>query len=116
LVLAMALMSVIGGRIAPSFSNSWLRAQGQAKSPPSAPWLDHAVLIVLVALVPAVLWSIDVAIAPLAVAGAALSLLRLWQWRGWRIAKEPLLWILHVSLLWIPVALLVRAEERRVGQ
>jgi len=115
LVLAMALMSVIGGRITPAFSNNWLRAQGQAQNPPSAPWLDHAVLIVLVALVPAVLWSIDVAIAPLAVAGAALSLLRLWQWRGWRIAKEPLLWILHVSLLWIPVALLLLAGSHLFG-
>jgi uncharacterized protein involved in response to NO len=115
LVLAMALMSVIGGRITPSFSNNWLRAQGQAQNPPSAPWLDHAVLIVLVALVPAVFWSIDVAIAPLAVAGAALSLLRLWQWRGWRIAKEPLLWILHVSLLWIPVALLLLAGSHLFG-
>lgn len=115
LILAMALMSVIGGRIAPSFSNNWLRAQGQAQTPPSAPWLDNAVLIALVVLVPAVFWSLESAIVPLALAGALLSLLRLWQWCGWRVATEPLLWILHLALLWIPLALLLLAGSLVFG-
>jgi uncharacterized protein involved in response to NO len=30
-------------------------------------------------------------------------------WRGWLVGREPLLWILHVALAWIPVALVLLA-------
>jgi uncharacterized protein involved in response to NO len=115
LVLAMALMSVIGGRITPAFSNNWLRAQGQAPTPASPAWLDHAVLVALLLLVLAVCFRLEIVVAPLAIAGALLTLARLLSWRGWRVAGEPLLWILHLSLLWIPVSLLLLAGARLLG-
>lgn len=33
---------------------------------------------------------------------------RLMMWRGWLTLKEPLLWILHLSYLWLVAALLLR--------
>lgn len=113
LLLALALMGVIGGRITPAFSANWLRAQGRPPVPalPLLPptWLDTAVLIAVVALIPALLLQPNGALVPLALLAAVLSLLRLGSWRGWRVAGEPLLWVLHLSLLWIPVALLLLA-------
>lgn len=115
LVLAMALMGIIGGRITPAFSNNWLRMQGQAPTPSSPAWLDHAVLVMLLLLVPAVFFRIDFAVAALALTGAVLSLARLLSWRGWRVTGEPLLWILHLSLLWIPLSLLLLAGGELFG-
>ena len=34
--------------------------------------------------------------------------MRLWQWAGWRVLREPLLWILHLAYGWIVVALWLR--------
>lgn len=112
LIFALALMSVIGGRITPSFSNNWLRAQGLSPTPASPAWLDHGVLVTLIALVPAMVWMMPVVIVPLALLGALLSLTRLWLWRGWRVRAEPLLWILHLALAWIPLTLLLLAGSQ----
>ena len=49
---------------------------------------------------------------PVAAAASALAVVtatRIALWRGWRFGAEPLLWILHLSLAWIPVALLLLA-------
>jgi uncharacterized protein involved in response to NO len=111
LLAAMLLMLVIGGRITPAFSGNWLRLRGRD---PSAirvvPWLERltlgavaAVLVTQIAPVPASLAAIAALLA------AAAGLARLLLWRGWLVREEPLLWILHVALGWIPVALLLLA-------
>lgn len=123
LLVAMVLMLVIGGRITPAFSGNWLRAQGRAHlGSRSWPWLDRAstgsvlalVALMLLSGIPAVPSDMAAALngpplAALATAAALLCAARLWGWRGWRVAAEPLLWILHLSLWWIPIALLLLA-------
>lgn len=111
LLAAMLLMLVIGGRITPAFSGNWLRLRGRD---PSAirvlPGLEHltlgAVAAVLVTQLAGLPPPLAAAAAVLA-AGAAIA--RLLLWRGWLVREEPLLWILHVALAWIPVALLLLA-------
>jgi uncharacterized protein involved in response to NO len=109
LIVAIALMGVVGGRITPAFSNNWLRARGEAPVAISPGWLDSTLLVTVVLLIPALLLQRELMLIALALLAAALWLLRLALWRGWRMAAEPLLWILHLSLLWIPVALLLLA-------
>lgn len=109
LVMAMALMTIIGGRITPAFSNNWLKAHGRPPVPAAPRMLDWLTLIALVALLPLLLLQLAVPTAITAVVAAALSMWRLTAWRGWRVAAEPLLWVLHLSLLWIPLALLLMA-------
>ena len=41
-------------------------------------------------------------------AGAGLLLLRLRYWRGWRVWREPLLWVLHLGVLAIVPGLVLR--------
>lgn len=106
LVLAMALMLVIGGRITPAFSGNWLRQQGQDPNAVKIrPWLEKATLITTLLLVPALFIELTPLTLTLAVLASLFSLLRLAGWQGWRTRTEPLLWILHLSLLWIPLAL-----------
>lgn len=109
LIVAIALMGVVGGRITPAFSNNWLRARGEQPAATSPAWLDSTLLVTVVLLIPALLLQRNLALIVLALLAAGLWLLRLGLWRGWRTAAEPLLWILHLSLLWIPLALLLLA-------
>jgi len=111
LLAAMALMLVIGGRITPAFSGNWLRSRGRdAAAIQVLPWLERltlatvaATLVTQVATVPATIAAVA------ALAAAVASAARLLLWRGWLVREEPLLWILHLALAWIPVALLLLA-------
>ncbi|MDN3519748.1 NnrS family protein [Aquisalimonas lutea] len=106
LVLAMTLMLVIGGRITPNFSMAWLRNQGlSTQGVRIIPALEWGVLAGMGATLLAVLSGHGTAIAATALVAGALSLIRIVLWQGWRVRSEPLLWILHVSLLWIPAGL-----------
>jgi uncharacterized protein involved in response to NO len=111
LVGATLLMLVIGGRITPTFSAGWLRMQGGDPGRVRIfPWLEYATLGTVVALFVLILvdvggiWTLVAALVAALVTGARLA-----AWRGWLVRRDPLLWILHLSLLWIPVALLLLA-------
>lgn len=113
LLAAMLLMLVIGGRITPAFSGNWLRLRGgDASRVEVLPWLERLtlgslalVLVTQLADAPAALSAAAAALA------AATSLVRLGFWRGWLVRAEPLLWILHLALAWIPVALALLAAS-----
>jgi uncharacterized protein involved in response to NO len=116
LIMAMALISVIGGRITPAFSKGWLRQQGlDAEQVKVRPALDVAVLINMIALMLTLIIGWQIPAAALAVSAAALLLVRLAGWKGWRTRREPLLWVLHLSILWVPVALVLLAGTLILG-
>lgn len=106
-IAAIALLiALIGGRIVPSFTNNWLKAQGQAPSARPESRFDHLVLIATVGALAAWLASPASLMAGSAMAGAgALNFVRLAHWDGWRTLKEPLVWILHVGYGWLSLAL-----------
>jgi uncharacterized protein involved in response to NO len=58
-------------------------------------------------------WSLVTGI--LALTAAALMLVRLVGWKGWLTRYEPLLWMLHLSILWVPVSLILLAGSLLVG-
>ncbi|TGD72135.1 NnrS family protein [Mangrovimicrobium sediminis] len=110
LVLAAALMLIVGGRITPAFSANWLRLQGaDADQVRLSPALDVALLAALAVLSLGLFAGWLVLVSGGALVAAALALWRQVRWRGWLTRAEPLLWILHLSLLWIPLALLLLA-------
>jgi len=108
--LITLMMAVIAGRITPAFSANWLRANGgPAERIRISPPLDRAVLIATALLVPADFVSgLPAVTGTLALAVASLHAVRLVLWRGWLVAGEPLLWILHVAYLWIVLALILK--------
>lgn len=112
LIVTLALISIIGGRITPAFSTNWLRQRGQTTA---LPWqsarLDQITLATLILTVVATLMAPAWLTGGVALVAAALTLVRLAGWRGWLVRKEPLLWVLHVSILWVPVALLLYAAH-----
>ncbi|MCC5809996.1 MAG: NnrS family protein [Ectothiorhodospiraceae bacterium] len=106
LIVAMALMLVIGGRITPNFSMAWLRQRGlSTEGILVVPLLEKMMLAAMALTFLAVMSEASLAVLVTSAAAGALTLVRLALWRGWRVRGEPLLWVLHLSLLWIPVGL-----------
>lgn len=102
LVAVIFLISVIGGRIIPSFTRNWLVKQSARTLPAPAGWPDRLALIILHAGLfgwAAIPWSRIV--ASVILVGAALNLWRLYRWRGVATSKEPLLAILHIGYAWM---------------
>ena len=107
LILAMTLMLVVGGRITPAFSINWLRASGRDPSVVRVvPPLERVMLASMVAVLAAVLLGLPAMVLAAASGFAMLvTAVRLLLWSGWQVRQEPLLWILHLALAWIPLAL-----------
>ncbi len=71
--------------------------------------LDRAAFVAtILAVAAAVLLPQSLPAGGLALAAAALLLLRMLPWRSWATRGEPMLWILHLGHLWIGVALLLQ--------
>jgi len=116
LIMAMALISIIGGRITPAFSAGWLRQRGgNAEAVKMIPALDMAAVFSMILLMASLITGWQTVTAMLAVVAAVLMLVRLANWKGWLVRSEPLLWILHLSILWVPVALLLLAGSLLAG-
>lgn len=116
LIMAMALISIIGGRITPAFSSGWLRQRGlDASGIRMIPALDMANLFSMILLMATLVTGWQTVSGLLAIVAATLMLVRLAGWKGWLVRKEPLLWILHLSILWVPVALALLAGTLLAG-
>ena len=105
----VALITLIGGRIVPSFTRNWL-AKERRDVPAPAPH-DRIDTLLLLAVVAGLLAWVSAPASRVAsvmeiIAGAAAAL-RLSRWRGLATMREPLLFILHVGYAWVAVGLLL---------
>jgi len=107
IALVTLMISVIGGRIIPSFTRNWLARRGHQQGLPDQPGRFDLAVIVFTALAllgwvlaPGVLLT-----GGMLVAVGALQLVRLARWGGWRTVPDPLLLVLHLGYLWIPAGL-----------
>ena len=102
--LVLTLISIVGGRVVPSFTRNWLVKRRVTALPRNIKALDGAAI----ALVP--LLGLAYVIVPESPVTAALALAaavahgaRLALWQGHRTGADPLVWILHVGYAWLPV-------------
>lgn len=114
--IVLTLITLIGGRIIPSFTTNWLKKAGMAIMPPSFNGADLIIILATAvsllgwAFVPASIWTGGGLLA-----AGALNAWRLGRWRGVATFKEPLLWILHIGYAWL-VAGLVLLGMASLGQ
>jgi uncharacterized protein involved in response to NO len=100
------LISVIGGRIVPSFTHNWLAQRGQSRVTAIPSAADHACLLVVA--VGMLWWAVQPSatiVGWLLLAGAVLHLWRMSRWRGIATTAEPLVVILHVGYGWLVLGL-----------
>ncbi len=117
LATLLFLISLVGGRIVPSFTRNWL-AKTRPAVPPPAPEsrLDIAALVVTAIALPSWAFAPDARPASWAVAIAGLAVaLRLARWRGWYAAGEPLLLILHIAYGWLAFGLVLLGAAGLAG-
>lgn len=103
----VALITLIGGRIIPSFTRNWLVKQApRAALPAPFGWVDKVALATTVCGL--ALWLMAegtlVASVVLVAAGAA-NAVRLARWRGLATPREPLLAVLHLGYAWVSAGL-----------
>lgn len=111
LAAALMMISVIGGRIVPSFTRNWLAKKGsEARPVPPMQRFDKAVLAVtLIGLLSWVVrpeWPVTGVL--LLVAGV-MQTMRLMRWKGGATGSEPLVWVLHAGYAFVPLGALVMA-------
>lgn len=105
--IVVVLISVIGGRIIPSFTRNWMAKKGIKSGLPTQPGRFDIIVIGATALA-LLAWITGPAGMPIAVvllAAAALQAVRLARWRGHRTFSDPLVAILHIGYCWIPIGL-----------
>ena len=109
LALVVLMISLIGGRIVPSFTRNWMAKRGLSQGLPTQP--GRFDLFVIGATACAFLAWIT---APpgmltggLLVAAGVLQALRLARWGGRRTVSDPFVFILHVGYAWVPAGILL---------
>ncbi len=117
LAAPIVLVSVIGGRIIPSFTRNWLVKRQSARLPSALGRFDAVCLVAIAAAF--ILWAF-LPDGPLTgaflVAAALLHALRLGRWAGFATWPEPLLFILHAGYGWMVAgAALLGLSEFDIG-
>jgi uncharacterized protein involved in response to NO len=109
--LVTILISLIGGRIIPSFTRNWLAKHGSTQGMPGQPTKFDMAAIGLTALALLAWIAAPSGWLPGGLLGiaAAAQVARLARWKGWRTARDPLVLVLHVGYLWVPVGLALLA-------
>ncbi len=100
--LVMTLVAVMAGRVVPAFTASALPMAGVVRRP----GLDYAAVVLTVAAFAFDLFEVQIVTAALAFTVAILHAVRQWGWKPLATRARPILWILHLSHAWIPVAFL----------
>jgi uncharacterized protein involved in response to NO len=100
----IALIILIGGRLAPNFTRNWLAKRNATSLPAEFGRWDAAAIAAGVAGVAAWVAAPQGGVtAALAALAAALLARRLARWRGWATWSEPLLLVLHLGYGFVPL-------------
>ncbi len=108
--ITLILVTVIGGRIVPSFTATALRLSGSTAVPRSRRGLTPVVVGLMIAVA-----ATDVLQPPSAWVGGAAALAalaqawRIAQWQSLRTWRMPIVWILHLGYVWLPIGLALKA-------
>lgn len=118
----VVLVMIVGGRIIPSFTRNWLNKFGRTDFP--VPYNTYDMVAILAGTGALGLWAVlpeHRATAAAGLVAAVLHCIRLHRWRGWTVARDRILVILHIAYVFIPLGLLALSlsasgylEERSV--
>ena len=105
--LVILMISLIGGRIIPSFTRNWMVKNKIMGGLPTQPG-KFDLLVIAVTAVGLLAWLTGPEETPIGlvlIAAAALQAARWTRWSGFRTFADPLVLVLHVGYVWIPIGL-----------
>jgi uncharacterized protein involved in response to NO len=109
--VVVSLISLIGGRIIPSFTRNWLVKENPGRLP--VPFGRFDVVVLALSAVGLVLWIMrpisEITAVALAIVGL-LHIARLARWASDRTLREGLLVILHIGYGFVPLGFLLNAS------
>jgi uncharacterized protein involved in response to NO len=112
IAVVVLLISLIGGRIIPSFTRNWLVRENPGRLP--VPFGRFDIIVVAISALTLLAWVVDansqIVGAALALTGS-LHLVRLGRWAGDRTWRERLLLILHIGYAFVPLGFLLNAAS-----
>jgi len=112
IAVVVLLISLIGGRIIPSFTRNWLVRENPGRLP--VPFGRFDMIVVAIGALALASWIVApdsrAAGAALGIAGL-LHLVRLSRWAGYRTFRERLLTILHVGYFFVPLGFFLNAAS-----
>ncbi|MFQ3458541.1 NnrS family protein [Bradyrhizobium sp. UFLA01-814] len=110
IAVVVTLISVIGGRIVPSFTGNWLASRGNGRMPATFSRFDAvAVMTGAAALAIWVVAPSGRIVASVLGWAGALHLIRLARWAGERTLSDRLVLILHLAYAFIPAGFFLAA-------
>ena len=107
IVIIILMISLIGGRVVPSFTRNWLVKQGAQRGLPTQPGRFDVMVIAATAFAMAgwLIAPLNISVGLLLLLAAMLQVVRLARWSGVRAWRDPLVLVLHVGYAWVPVGL-----------
>jgi len=110
LAALLLLITLIGGRIIPSFTRNWLARMNPGALPAPADRWDVAAIVVTAIALAGWIAAPNAALVGWALIAAGLAqAARLARWRGWRAGRDRLVLVLHVAYLFVPVGFVLTA-------
>lgn len=106
LATIVILISLIGGRIVPSFTRNWLAKNGSDLRPAAFNRVDQAAILAVV--ISAFVWATlpeQALVGFLLLVASAFGAIRLSRWCGLGTLSEALVWSLHLGYAWVVVGL-----------
>ncbi len=110
------LITLIGGRIIPSFTRNWLAKTNPGRLP--VPFNRFDAICLLASVTALTVWVItpETPITGwLLGAAALLHTVRLLRWCGYRTVRSPILLILHIAYTFIPLGLATLAANQQTA-
>jgi uncharacterized protein involved in response to NO len=102
--LVITLVSLIGGRIVPSFTRNWLARQQPGRMPSPFGRLDAVIVAVSVfSLVAWIAAPVSKAVGAMLMVAGGLHAIRLARWAGYRTVRDRLVLILHLAYAFVPL-------------
>jgi len=108
--IVLLLITVIGGRIVPSFTSSALRNRGLNVKVRVWRGIELSLIGCMIVVVGVDLFAPQHWVTALiAAVAAALHAWRMVGWQCLRTITEPIVWVLHVAYAWLPVGFALKA-------
>lgn len=108
LAVVVMLITLIGGRIVPSFTRNWLARENPGRLP--VPFNHFDAMVIAVSAATLVLWIVipqSPATGAASIIAGILQSIRLARWAGDRSARERLVLVLHLGYAFIPLGFML---------